>query len=180
MKNLLVALIMLAGISTSRLLAQSEMGNMEKMKVFDQWVGRWQGESSTRMGPGEPHKSTVDERIESKLDGMVLLIQGTGKVMDPVTQKESIVHEALAVLSFDQTSDQYKFRTYLKDGRATEAWLNVVEENKYQWGFDTPHGKTRYNITIDPGRKNWNEVGEYSSDGNKWSKFFEMNLNKSE
>jgi hypothetical protein len=181
MKNLLLVLAMVAGVSTSRLLAQSnEMGNKEKMEVFSGWPGRWQGEGSMKMGPGEPRKSTVDEWIQSKLDGMVILIEGSGTATDPATKKETIVHQALAVLSFDGGSDQYKFRTYLKDGRATEAWLKVLEHNKYQWGFETPRGKTRYNITLDPLKKTWNEVGEYSSDGNTWMKFFEMNLKKTE
>ena len=73
----------------------------------------------------------------------------------------------------------YQFKTYLKDGRSTDAWFNIVGENKYAWGFDIPSGgKSRYNITLDPTRNTWNEIGEFSRDGATWMKFFEMNLVK--
>jgi hypothetical protein len=162
-------------------LAQTEMGNKEKMKIFSTWAGRWKGEGSMQMGPGEPKKSSVDEKIEAKFDGGIYLIEGVGKVTNPETKQETVVHHAFAVLSFDQITNQYKFRTYLKDGRSTDAWFNPVDENKFQWGFDIPNrGKTRYTITIDGVKKTWNEIGEFSADGNAWNKFFEMNLTKVE
>lgn len=179
MKNVFLIVFMAAGIITGRLLAQGhEMGSKEKMKVFADWVGHWKGEGSMQMGPGEPKKSSVDEAIESKLDGTILMVEGVGKSKDASTQKEIVVHHAFAVLSFDQQSGDYKFRTYLSDGRSTDAWLKVLEKNKYQWGFDTPRGKVRYNILVDPVKKTWNETGEHSPDGNNWMKFFEMNLAK--
>jgi hypothetical protein len=182
MKNLFIILTAFTGLWCSTLIAQpSEAVGKEKMKVFSAWVGRWQGEGSMQMGPGEPKKSTVDERIELKLNGTVLLVEGVGKAIDPATKEENVVHHALAVLSYDQMSKQYKFRTYLKDGRSTDAWFAVTGENKFQWGFDIPNGgKTKYSITLDSTTKTWNEIGEFSRDGNTWSKFFEMNLKKTE
>lgn len=178
MKNLLLIVFMVAGILTGRLLAQGhEPGNKEKMKVFADWAGHWKGEGSIESGPGEAKKSTVDERIEWKLDGTVLIVEGIGKSLD-ANQKEVVVHHAFAVLSYDQQSSDYKFRTHLIDGRSTDAWLKVTGQNTYQWGFETPRGKIRYNILLDPGKKTWNETGEYSQDGNSWTQFFEMNLVK--
>jgi hypothetical protein len=179
MKHLWIVVLVMTGVLTGRLQAQSPgTANKEKMKIFSEWVGHWKGEGSMQMGPGEPKKSTVDERIESKLDDTVLLIEGIGKATDPSTKKEIVAHHALAILSFDEKSGEYKFRSHLKDGRSTDAWLRVVEANQYQWGFDTPRGKTRYNITIDPDKKTWKETGEYSADGTTWMKFFEMTLTK--
>jgi hypothetical protein len=153
----------------------------EKMKSFTSWIGRWQGNGEIRMGPGEPKRSVVDERIESKLDGTLLLIEGIGKSTDPITKQENIAHHALAILSYDQTSEQYKFNSYLQDGRSTQAWFNVLEENKYQWGFEAGGNNIRYSITLDPIQHTWNEVGEFSRDkGTTWLKFFEMNLKKTE
>lgn len=179
MKNLFIIVFMFAGVLAGRLLAQGqEMGDKEKMEVFADWIGHWKGESTIQMGPGEPHKSTVDERIEFKLNGMVLMMQGVGKTADTATQKESIVHQALGILSYDQQSSEYKFRTWLGDGRATEAWFKNLTDNKYQWGFETPRGQVRYNISLDPEKKTWYENGEFSSDGSNWHKFLEMNLVK--
>jgi hypothetical protein len=148
------------------------------MKVFADWAGHWKGEGSMQSRSGEFQKSSVEERIEWKLDSMVLLVEGIGKSLDESTKKEMVVHHALAVLSFDQHSGDYKFRSYLKDGRSTDAWLKVLEANKYQWGFETPGGKIRYNILMDPAKKTWHETGEFSQDGNNWREFFEMHLTK--
>jgi hypothetical protein len=177
MKNSMIIFLMLAGTFTGRLLSQNPVTSNEKMKPFASWVGHWQGEGSMRMGPGEPKKTTVDEQIELKLDGAVLLVEGVGKNFEP-GGKETVVHHALAVLSYDQAADKYTFKSWLKDGRSTDAWFQILAENKYQWGFDTPRGKTRYNITIDPISNTWNETGEFSNDGTKWMPFFEMNLKK--
>ena len=149
--------------------------NKEKMNALAAWVGRWQGEGSMQMGPGEPKKSSVDEKIELKLDGTILVVEGIGK-SDGV-----VVHNALGIVSYDPASSQYKFKTYIKEGRSTDAWFNITGENKYQWGFDTPGGKIRYSINLDPNQKTWNEIGEFSRDGGAtYSKFFEMNLKKVE
>ena len=168
-------LIVLGFISTQSSAQPSETVAKEKMKVFASWAGRWHGEGSTQMGPGDPKKSTVDEQLDFKLDGTVLLIEGVGKAVPG----NSVVHHALGILSFDQSDNQYKLNSYLKDGRSTQAWVKIIEDNKYQWGFDIPNGKIRYSITIDPAKKTWNEIGEISHDnGTTYSKFFEMNLKK--
>ena len=181
MKNLLIVLLaaLLYTIASGTAFAQ-EMGDKEKMKIFANWIGRWQGEGSMQMGPGEPRKSKVDERIESRLDGMVLLVEGIGKAQD-ASKQETIVHHALAILSYDKNTEQYKFRSYLKDGRSTDAWIKPTGENSFQWGFDIPgRGKTRYSIVLDPTKKTWDETGEFSQDGTTWMKFFSMHLTKTE
>jgi hypothetical protein len=179
MKKIMLILFFFGGLYTGRCVAQSTaFGDKEKMNVVSNWVGHWQGEGSIQMGPGEPRKSIVDENIQSKLDGIILLIEGIGKSFDATKKNETVVHNALAILSYDKPTEQYKFKTYLKDGRSADAWFQVTGENKYLWGFETAQGKTRYAITIDTLKKTWNEVGEYSRDGSTWMKFFEMNLKK--
>jgi hypothetical protein len=181
MKNVLFLLLLFVASVVRNAEAQAELGSKEKMKVFSAWEGKWKGEGWMQMGPGEPKKSQVEENIQAKLDGMVYLIEGVGKSISPETKQEMVVHHALALLSYDQGTSQYKFRTHLKDGRSSDSWFNVTGENTYQWGFDVPgRGKTRYSIKIDPKAGKWNEIGEFSTDGSAWSKFFEMNLTKTE
>ncbi len=177
MKNLLITAALATLVASAA--AQPVMNNKEKMKVFAVWEGEWRGEGWMQMGPGEPKTSRVDEKIQSKLDGTVYLVEGIGKSTNPQTNEEMIVHQALGLISWNNTTNEYQFRTHLKDGRSTDAWLKVVGENKFQWGFEVPgRGQTRYSITLDPIKKTWNEIGEFSQDGNNWSKFFEMNLTK--
>ncbi len=180
MKNILLIGLMLAGMISSKVFAQSpEIMGKEKMKPFSNWAGRWQGDGFIQMGPGQPKKSTVDEHIEFKLEGMVLLMEGIGKAIDPQTNENNVVHHALAILSFDQVTSQYKLNSFLKDGKSVQAWLTILEDDKYQWGFDAPTGKIKYTIALDPIKNTWNEIGEFSRDnGGTWMKFFEMNLKK--
>src|SRR5690606_12513281 len=78
-----------------------------------------------------------------------------------------------------QEKQKYGFNAFLHDGRNTTAWLDVIEENKYQWGFDIPSGNIRYTITLDLTANTWDEIGEYSPDkGKTWYKFFQMKLKK--
>ena len=176
MKTTLITILLIAASVT--LSAQEEKIHQEKMKVFEAWVGRWQGNGWMQMGPGEPKKFVVNEVIESKLDATILLVEGIGKSGESQSGSEAIVHHALAILSYDKSSDQYKLRSHLKNGRSTEAWFTVSGDNKFQWGFDTPQGKVRYSITIDPVAKTWHEFGEFGIEGN-WKKFIEMTLKKS-
>jgi len=169
----------LAAQTPAKQTAATTTGN-EKIAMLTPWIGHWKGESFTRMGPGEPKRSTVDERIESRLEGAVLLIEGIGKSVDPTTKQETIVHHAMAILSYDQTSQQYTFRSYLNNGRSTDAWFNVLSPTQYQWGFDHQQGKNRYMITIDPDKKTWTETGEFSPDGKTWHKYIDMTLTKTE
>jgi len=180
MKNILVLLAAFSGLIIGNLNAQSTDLAKEKMKLFAAWEGKWKGEGAMQMGPGEPKKSSVDEKIEYKVDGTVMQMEGLGKTTNASGQ-DMVVHQALGVLSYDQASSQYKLKTYVKTGHSADAWFTVTGENTYQWGFDVPgRGKTRYTIKIDGAKKTWNEIGEYSADGTAWNKFFEMNLTKVE
>lgn len=178
MKKTVITLLVILGMYPASAQQPDNTINKEKLSPFLSWVGRWQGEGSMMTPNGEPGKSMVDERIEAKLDNTVITMEGLGKSIDPVTKKETIVHQALGILSYDQLTSQYKLKTYVSNGRSTDAWFNVVSDNSYQWGFDTPGGKIRYNIQLDLTKNIWNETGEYSRDGNSWRKFFEMSLTK--
>lgn len=151
----------------------------EQMKKLAAWTGRWKGEGLMQSGPGGVGgKSTVDEVIEMKLDGLLLVVEGIGKAPDGAG-KEKVVHHAFGILSYDEVAGSFKFRTYLTNGRGAETWFNVLSETSFEWGFDTPNGgKVKYAITLDNTRTKWNEIGQYSGDGKSWNKFFEMNLTR--
>lgn len=168
MKTTLI-LILIATFSI-KLRGQSTNTNIEKMKLFKVWEGTWEGEGSMQMGPGESKKTKVQERIEYKLDGTILMVEGVGKV------GEKKIHHALGILSYNENKNEYEFNTYLNDGKNSNAWFSVIDTNKYQWGFDVPTGKIRYSIRIDTSKNTWNEIGEFSKDGTQWWKYFEMNL----
>ncbi len=159
------------------LLATAPAVAQDHMKPFAPWPGVWTGESSSWRGQTVKH-SHVEEHIQFKLDGTLLLLEGTGTTTDSITHKQKTVHNALGLLSYDLNANRYNLRSHLSDGKSVDAWFTVVSDNHFQWGFDAGPGKIRYTITIDPAAKTWNEIGEYSGDGARFDKFFEMNLKK--
>lgn len=143
-----------------------------EMKKLEYLVGNWKGDAvvQTRNGPLTVNQT---EKIEWRLDGVVLAIEGTGR------QNNEITFNAFAIANYDPYSKQFKFKSYTKEGGSTDAYFKVLADNNFEWGFDTPNGgKVKFVITLDPTKKTWHEVGQYSADGTNWMKTIEMNLTK--
>jgi hypothetical protein len=134
-------------------------------------VGEWQGEGWIRMGPGEPVRFDSYERVESRLGGEALVIEGTHRAKGT----DRLVHNAVALLSHDAPAGLYRFRTHVH-GRGPGDFEGRVEDGAFVWGGAMGPGQMRYTIRIDGDR--WHEVGEFSPDGEAWRPFFEMNLER--
>lgn len=146
--------------------------NMKKLAYFE---GRWKGEAITTERNGTKTKINQEENIQFKLDGTVLLIEGIGR--NPESGK--VVFNAMAVASYDEITQNYKFRSYLMNGNTTDAYFKVLADNKFEWGFDIPNGgKIKFDLVLDPAKKTWNEKGSYSPDGQAWYPYIELNLTK--
>ena len=165
MKSITVLLL-----TCSLMTAQAQVTSKDAMNKFSLWAGHWTGSSTWTMR-GTAENSTVDETIEWRVDGHAMLINGLGKDKDG-----KIVHEAMGVLSYDMKEARYRLHTWLRDGRTADAWFNIIADNHFQWGFDTPQGKVRYTILLTD--KTWKEKGEFSSDNTQWYPFLDMNLTK--
>jgi len=151
--------------------AQENTVNLQRteMKKLDSMIGEWKGSGWIQQGD-KRETFTGTERVQRKIDGMALLVEGN------FTNAEGkVIHETLAVLSFDASQSKYRFRTYLASGRNGDQDFKVVSDG-YEWGFQSPMGTIRY--TIKTANDVWFEIGEYSKDGKTWIKFFEMKLNK--
>ena len=149
------------------------------MKPFLPAVGKWRGESWMQMGPGEPQRSVSEETVEMRLDGLVLIVEGLhhAKLADGTAGK--VVHHALALVSADSADPAggFRFSTFLADGRAADARGNW-ENGKFVWAPPAPPGRQiRYVIDWTVADR-WSEIGEMSTDGTTWTKFFEMNLSR--
>ncbi len=141
---------------------------MQKLAFLE---GEWEGGGSIAMGPGQRATFAQSERIQFKHYGTLLLIEGQGKA----PQTAAIVHDALAVVTFDPTSGNYKFRSFAAVGRFadTEATVNG---NTMVWGLTAGPHKIRYTITVENGV--WREIGERSTDSVAWTPFFEMTVKR--
>lgn len=149
----------------------------DEMKKAEWMLGEWKGTASIQMGPGKPQLVHQTERVQSKLGGKVLVIDGLGKRKNDDGTLGDVVHEALGVISWDEKKNAYRFDAWTARDGYVEASM-TIGDRVATWGFDTPGGgKIRYTIKQTE-KGEWNEVGEFSRDGNSWMKFFEMTLSK--
>ena len=177
MKPLMLLCTIMLSLTIGRSLAQGPPLEIskQKMKKLAIMVGRWKGEATVSQRGGAPLKVNQEEKIEWQLDSLLITFEGTGRRQDDPSK---VSFHAFAVVNFNSTTQSFNMRSFLMDGKQTDAFFKEVGENKFDWGFDVPGGKIVYHITLDPINKKWNEKGEFSSDGTQFYPFFEMNLTK--
>ena len=151
----------------------SKDAQLGEMKKLDWLVGSWQGSGWMQMGPQGRREFTINETVQSKLGGLVLLIEGLGKSK----ADGSVVHTALAFVSYDEQAKTFRWRAFTAEGRQTDAEAKAGA-NVLEWGMQlSPRGQIRYTIKLNQ-RGEWFEVGEMSQDGQTWQKFLEMTLHR--
>jgi hypothetical protein len=135
--------------------------------------GTWEGEAWHRRGPGEPETIHQTERVETRLDGVVLLVEGTGR-----DAEGAVVFQAFATLGWDPASEEYRMTAWLADGSVTDAEASFAD-GVFTWGFQPPGGpRIRYHVRS-PEAGVWQEDGEVSLDGGAtWMPFFGMTLRR--
>jgi hypothetical protein len=118
------------------------------------------------------------EEVEHGLDGLVLIINGTGHATAERTGDP--VFRAMAVISYNTSSNQYEVRAYTHEGHATTATAAFLEDGSFRWGF-APGGPVQVRFTITFDRNTWREVGEMSRDnGATWTRTVDLNLRRVE
>ncbi|MGO9012467.1 MAG: hypothetical protein ACLQPN_20420 [Bryobacteraceae bacterium] len=150
--------------------APEQIGAMKSCSFL---AGQWAGEGWMSFGPGKPSTFHETESVAPKLDGLVLEIQGLG-----TGDAGKVVHSALAILSFDGQTKQYHFRAYDGTGHFVDADASC-KDGAIIWTLPMGPRQMRYTIRLNQ-KGQWFEVGEMSGDSQKWQKFFEMTLSKSE
>jgi hypothetical protein len=134
MRTLLLSILLSA---TTLVQAQQQLSvtaQREAMRKLGFLVGKWSGDATVARGPGEPLKITQTEDVQYKMDGLILLIEGTGHAADG-----RIVFRALATVSYDDTTSSYRFRAY-NEGHYLDTDLTVVP-NGFAWGFNAGPAK---------------------------------------
>lgn len=131
-------------------------------------TGKWEG-SGWMMGPGG-QKSDFNqiEDIQFKIDSTAILIEGLGK------SQGKIIHNALAIISYNKKEGNYLFQSYLHNGRKGEFKAELID-GKFYW---YPRTNMRYIIELNE-KDQWYEVGEMQQETN-WFQFFEMTLDRVE
>ncbi|MBK8969515.1 MAG: hypothetical protein R3D58_09000 [Saprospiraceae bacterium] len=143
---------------------------MKKIRVLE---GDWAGSGWIQMGP-QRHEFHQAEHVRFHANGTALTIDGRGTDASDSTQ---VIHQAFAVISYDQQAGKYLMRAIRADGNHVDADFAVQPDGNIIWGFSHPMaGQIRYTIQFTDGK--WIETGAMSRDGSTWMPFFEMQLEK--
>jgi hypothetical protein len=146
------------------------------MKSLDFLAGRWKGEGWIALGPGRRAEFAVEETVQGRLGGLVVLIEGLGRTKGGANDG-AVSHNALATVAYDEAAGQFRFRAYQMEGRYVDSEARVGDRS-LEWGFDDARGgRVRFTIRVDDAGR-WVEVGEYMRDATTWQKFFEMTLRR--
>lgn len=139
-------------------------------------VGDWHGEGWILTPDGRRMAFAGSERVQQKLDGLALLVEGAFAAPDSATGREVPVHATLGVIAYDPRTSAYRFDTWLASGIAAQHRLEV-EATGWRWQIETPAGPIRYSMTLTPDGA-WSERGERAVPGGTWEQFFAMHLRR--
>lgn len=142
----------------------------EAMRKLSFLAGRWSGPVTIMRGPDEPLHATQTEDVEYKLDGLVMLIGG-----HTTSAGGQVLFSALATISFDDVSRQYRFRAY-NNGHYLDTELSVPG-NGFSWAFAAgpAHVVNTMNLTA---KGEWNEVTETAVGEHPSRRMMEMLLHR--
>jgi len=106
------------------------------MKKLEFLTGKWSGDATIRTPQGE-RKIRQTEQVEYRLDGLVMLVEGTGR--DPATGE--VVFNALATIRYDDAAKTYRIHAH-NGGRYLDTELKA-DTNAFEWGFTSGPAKVR-------------------------------------
>ena len=171
---LVTALLSAASLSPHLAAAQAPPdttpAQREAMHKLSFLAGNWSGPISVTRGPGEPLHLTQTEKIEYKLDGLVLLIEGKSTAADGTTP-----FQALATIAFDDATHTYRIRAY-NAGHYVDAELAALADG-FSWGFDAgpAHIANTMHLTA---KGEWQETSDVTFGGNPPRRTVDMLLTR--
>jgi hypothetical protein len=140
------------------------------MKNLAFLVGTWTGDATTARGD-QKIKVKQTEEVSYKLDGLVLLIEGTGR--NP--ENGEVMFRALATVSYDDVAGVYHFRAY-NDGSYLDAELKVPNRG-FEWGYKAGPAQIAFVMKLnDTG--DWVETGDVTVGNTPAQRFFDMTVRK--
>lgn len=144
----------------------------ERMTPLSWLVGEWRGSGWTLTPDGTRHRFESVETVTPRLSGNALLVEGRHHEPGHPTR---IVHDALAMLTWDARANAYRFRTALANGMAGDYPIEVSPTG-FRWRIDTPGGPITYLAELRDGA--WIERGQRQGPNGQPVDFFEMILRR--
>lgn len=143
----------------------------ERMAPFANLAGEWSGSGWMMMPDGSRAAFSSRETVTPRLSGAALLVEGHH--VDPASGR--VVHEAMAMLTWDARANAYRFRTALANGQGGDFPL-TANANGFTWTIDSPAGNMEYVSTVSADR--WHETGTLTLASGERRQIFEMTLTR--
>ena len=142
----------------------------DAMKKLEFLVGRWSGEGIVVRGPGDPMRLRQTEDVQWKLDGLVMVVEGTGR-----NAEGQVVFRAFATIAYDDTTSTYRFRAY-NDGHYLDTELKVTPGG-FAWGYTAGQLKVSNTMRLNE-KGEWAEATETQYGATPPRKSVEMTLRR--
>ena len=142
----------------------------EAMKRLAFLVGTWTGDATT-VRSNQKIKVKQTEEVSYKLDGLVLLIEGTGR--NP--ESGEIMFRALATVSYDDSAGVYRFRAY-NDGSYLDTELKVPDQG-FEWGYKAGPAQIAFVMKLNDSG-DWVETGDATVGNSSAQRFFDMTVRR--
>ena len=133
-------------------------------------AGTWSGPITVVRGPGDPIRLTQTEKVEYKLDGLLLVIEGKSTGEDG-----SVPFQAFATVAYDDASHSYRIRAY-NAGHYVDSELTLIGDG-FSWGFDAGPAHIVNTMHLTP-RHEWQETSEVTFGKNPPRKTVDMLLSE--
>jgi hypothetical protein len=149
------------------------------MSAVDVLVGEWSGSGWMEFMPGERSEFRGTERVERRMGGRIVVVEGSFTAWFGPELGEQPVHEAYGIFAHDPASGALTFHTWTAQGVTGARHAVEPAEGAVIWGYEDPaFGTVRFTITVTPDGQ-WHETGVVSRDGGAtWHQFFEMTLQR--
>ncbi len=145
---------------------EAQRAAMKKLMFL---IGNWAGEARVLRGPGEPVELIQTEQAHYKLDGLLLVIEGVGRMKSD----GKLALQALGIVSYDDESGAYRMRAF-NDGRWLETEVKLVETGEgMTWGFSLGEYRTSSLLRINE-NGDWTELAELTIGSQPPRKFLEL------
>lgn len=161
----ILALMTLAALVLATTAARAQAPSPERaaaqMAAIDKisWLaGEWEGTATFDRGPQGKSETISWERVTRVAGGTALMVLGRHFRRNADGSRGESVHDAAALITFDDATGKYRFQSQLSNGQHG-AFSAEMQGAVFVWSIDTPHGVIRYRISRDEAGR-WSERGE--------------------
>lgn len=145
---------------------------VNRMAPLAELVGTWRGSGWIMLPDGTRETFESEEIVTSRISGAALLVEG--RHWRP-GHPETLVHDAMAMITWDAAAGAYRFRSILSSGRGGDFPLEVGDR-RFTWRMNMPQGAMEY--VSEFGGNTWRERGRLTLPNGRIVDFFEMVLTR--